>query len=56
MGLFGKSTPGGGPTGDVPQFEELTDMLVMPLSKFKEQGRICKSTKAWRAEVTRTPA
>ena len=26
-------------------------MLVMPLKQFKAQGRICKSTKAWREEA-----
>ena len=32
-------------------FEETTPMLVMPLKQFKAQGRICKSTKAWREEA-----
>ena len=34
-------------------FEMSTPMLVMPLSIFKQQGRICKSTKAWRDEALR---
>ena len=33
------------------QFEQHTPMLVMPLRKFKEQGRIMKSTKEWREKV-----
>ena len=32
-------------------FEETTPMLVMPFEQFKAQGRICKSTKAWREEA-----
>ena len=32
-------------------FEETTPMLVMPFEQFKAQGRICKSTKAWRDEA-----
>ena len=32
-------------------FEETTPMLVMPFKQFKAQGRICKSTKAWREEA-----
>ena len=34
-----------------PQFEETTPMLVMPFEEFKAQGRICKSTKAWREKA-----
>ena len=33
------------------QFELTTPMLVMPFRKFKAQGRIMKSTKAWRDEA-----
>ena len=33
------------------QFELTTPMLVMPFLKFKAQGRIMKSTKAWRDEA-----
>ena len=32
-------------------FEETTPMLVMPFEQFKAQGRIFKSTKAWREEA-----
>ena len=32
-------------------FEETTPMLVMPFEQFKAQGRIMKSTKAWRDEA-----
>ena len=34
-----------------PEFESTTPMLVMPFEQFKAQGRICKSTKAWRDEA-----
>ena len=34
-----------------PEFESTTPMLVMPFEQFKAQGRICKSTKAWREEA-----
>ena len=33
------------------QFELTTPMLVMPFGVFKAQGRIMKSTKAWRGEA-----
>ena len=33
------------------QFELTTPMLVMPFGVFKAQGRIMKSTKAWRDEA-----
>ena len=33
------------------QFEMTTPMLVMPFRNFKAQGRIMKSTKAWRDEA-----
>ena len=33
------------------QFEMTTPMLVMPFGVFKAQGRIMKSTKAWRDEA-----
>ena len=33
------------------QFEMTTPMLVMPFRTFKAQGRIMKSTKAWRDEA-----
>ena len=33
------------------QFELTTPMLVMPFRNFKAQGRIMKSTKAWRDEA-----
>ena len=33
------------------QFELTTPMLVMPFAIFKAQGRIMKSTKAWRDEA-----
>ena len=33
------------------QFEQTTPMLVMPLSVFKAQGRIMKSTKVWRDQA-----
>ena len=33
------------------QFELTTPMLVMPFGIFKAQGRIMKSTKAWRDEA-----
>ena len=34
-----------------PAFELSTPMLVMPFLSFRAQGRICKSTKAWREEA-----
>ena len=34
-----------------PEFESTTPMLVMPFEQFKAQGRIFKSTKAWREEA-----
>ena len=34
-----------------PEFESTTPMLVTPFEQFKAQGRICKSTKAWREEA-----
>ena len=35
----------------MPELEYSTPMLVMPFEHFKAQGRICKSTKAWREEA-----
>lgn len=37
--------------GAIPEFDLLTPMLVMPYSRFKEQGRIMKSVKGWRDEA-----
>ena len=37
--------------GAMPEFDLLTPMLVMPYSRFKEQGRIMKSVKGWRDEA-----
>jgi hypothetical protein len=34
-----------------PNFELSTPMLTMPFLIFKDQGRICKSTKEWRTEA-----
>ena len=39
------------PRFKMPELEYSTPMLVMPFEQFKAQGRICKSTKAWREEA-----
>lgn len=38
---------------EVPEFEYLTPMLVMPFAQFKRQGRIMKSVAKWRDEALR---
>ena len=43
--------PGGDPLAVLDTFEYSTPMLAMPFLRFKQQGRIFKSTKAWRDEA-----
>ena len=43
--------PAVAPNVTIPDFPNLTPMLVMPFSQFKSQGRIMKSVKSWRDEA-----
>ena len=47
----GQGSPPGKQAQASPDFPLTTPMLVMPYPTFKEQKRICKSTKAWREKA-----